>query len=104
MNYSASLVGAFTKLSLIVSAANLPLYVCCSLALFYTLSRDAKGLSPMLWFAGLGGVAFAVFAFLGVGWEPFLWALALGLAGVPIYFWMRRQLAGASSSATPVPR
>jgi APA family basic amino acid/polyamine antiporter len=104
MNYSASLVGAFTKLSLIVSAANLPLYVCCSLALFYTLSRDAKGLSPTLWFAGLGGVAFAVFAFLGVGWEPFLWALALGLAGVPIYFWMRRQVAGASSSATPVPR
>jgi APA family basic amino acid/polyamine antiporter len=104
MNYSASLVGAFTKLSLIVSAANLPLYVCCSLALFYTLSRDAKGLSPTLWLAGLGGVAFAAFAFLGVGWEPFLWALALGLAGVPIYFWMRRQLAGASNSATPVPR
>jgi basic amino acid/polyamine antiporter, APA family len=95
MNYSASLVGAFTKLSLIVSAANLPLYVCCSLALFTMLLRDAKGLSPALWLAGTGGVAFAAFAFFGVGWEPFIWALGLGLAGVPIYFWMRRRRPGA---------
>ena len=77
MNYSATLVGAFTKLSLIVSAANLPLYVCCSFALFALLRRDRAGLSPGLWFAGVGGIAFAAFAFKGVGWEPFLWALGL---------------------------
>ncbi len=98
MNYSSSLVGAFTKLSLIVSAANLPLYVCCSFALFYFLRRDPKGLSPALWLAGLGGVAFAAFAFFGVGWEPFLWALVLGLAGVPIYFWMRHRRAAAPAA------
>jgi APA family basic amino acid/polyamine antiporter len=91
MNYSASLVGAFTKLSLIVSAANLPLYVCCAFALFALLRRDAAGLSPGLWIAGLGGVAFAAFAFFGVGWTPFIWALLLALAGVPIYFFMRRR-------------
>ncbi len=95
MNYSATLVGAFTKLSLIVSAANLPLYVCCSFALFALLKRDPAGLSPGLWFAGAGGVAFAAFAFKGVGWEPFIWALALGLAGVPIYLWMRSRRGGA---------
>jgi APA family basic amino acid/polyamine antiporter len=89
MNYSASLVGAFTKLSLIVSAANLPLYVCCSLALFYMLRRNPAGMSPLLWIAGSGGVAFAAFAFFGVGWEAFIWALLLSLAGVPIYYWMR---------------
>ena len=99
MNYSQSLVGAFTKLSLIVSAANLPLYVCCSFALFAILRRDAAGLSPALWLAGLGGVAFSAFAFFGVGWEPFIWALVLAAAGVPIYFLMRRRgsLAAASS-------
>src|SRR5690606_33450284 len=48
MNYSATLVGAFTKLSLIVSAANLPLYVCCAFALFTLLKRDPAGLSPGL--------------------------------------------------------
>lgn len=100
MNYSASLVGAFTKLSLIVSAANLPLYVCCSLALFYLLRKDAAGLSPMLWIAGFGGVAFAAFAFFGVGLEAFIWALVLGLAGVPIYFWMRSRRAAAPAANT----
>jgi APA family basic amino acid/polyamine antiporter len=101
MNYSASLVGAFTKLSLIVSAANLPLYVCCSLALFVLLRRDAKGLSPALWLAGLGGVAFAAFAFFGVGWEAFIWALVLSLAGVPIYFWMRWRSGGSAVAVAP---
>jgi APA family basic amino acid/polyamine antiporter len=91
MNYSATLVGAFTKLSLIVSAANLPLYVCCSFALFTLLMRDSARPRPGLWFAGVGGVAFAAFAFKGVGWEPFLWALALSIAGVPIYLWMRQR-------------
>jgi amino acid transporter len=43
MNYSASLVGAFTKLSLIVSAANLPLYVCCSFAIFALLRSRSGG-------------------------------------------------------------
>jgi APA family basic amino acid/polyamine antiporter len=99
MNFSATLVGAFTKLSLIVSAANLPLYVCCAFALFTLLKRDPAGLSPGLWFAGAGGVAFAAFAFKGVGWAPFIWALVLALAGLPIYLWMRRR-AGAAA-ATP---
>ena len=91
MNYSESLVGGFTKLSLIVSAANLPLYVCCSFALFAMLRRDPAGLSPALWFAGVGGIAFSAFAFFGVGWEPFIWALVLTAAGVPIYLGMRRR-------------
>jgi basic amino acid/polyamine antiporter, APA family len=99
MNFSASLVGAFTKLTLIVSAANLPLYVCCSFALFFLLVRSRAGLPPALWLAGFGGVAFSAFAFFGVGREPFLWALGLSLAGVPIYFWMRARQPGAPSTA-----
>ena len=99
MNYSATLVGAFTKLSLIVSAANLPLYVCCSVALFVMLRKSPAGLSPLLWIAGAGGVAFAAFAFFGVGWEAFIWALALALAGVPIYYWMRGRRASAPTPA-----
>ncbi len=100
MNYSESLVGGFTKLSLIVSAANLPLYVCCSFALFAMLRRDPAGLSPALWFAGAGGIAFSAFAFFGVGWEPFIWALVLAAAGVPIYLWMRRRHPAAPAAAS----
>ncbi len=99
MNYSESLVGGFTKLSLIVSAANLPLYVCCSFALFAMLRRDPAGLSPALWFAGAGGIAFSAFAFFGVGWEPFIWALVLTAVGVPIYLWMRRRHPPAAVAA-----
>ena len=99
MNYTSTLVGAFTKLSLIVSAANLPLYACCAFVLFYLLRKNAAGLSPALWVAGLGGVAFAAFAFFGLGWEPFFWALALCAAGVPVYFWMRRKRGDVPAAA-----
>ncbi len=89
MNYSASLVKGFTFLSVVVTAANLPLYLCCALAIL-TFWRSARvALPPLMWVAGLGGIAFTVFAFFGVGKEPFLWALTLALAGVPIYYWMR---------------
>ena len=44
------------------------------------------GLPPGLWVAGLGGIAFSVFAFFGVGKEPLLWAVALALAGLPDLF------------------
>jgi APA family basic amino acid/polyamine antiporter len=101
MNYSDTLVGAFTKLSLIVSAANLPLYVCCSIALFLLLARRVGRPSAALWLAGAGGIAFAAFAFFGVGWEPFFWALGLGLAGVPIYYWMRARRAPDAAAAVP---
>ncbi|MGH8196896.1 MAG: APC family permease [Steroidobacteraceae bacterium] len=89
MNYSASLVAGFTFLSVVVTAANLPLYLCSALALFALWRRDRSALPSMIWLAGAGGLAFTAFAFVGVGQEPFLWALALALAGVPVYFWMR---------------
>jgi len=89
MNYSESLVAGFTFLSIVVTAANLPMYLCVALALFYLARRDPAALSPWMWLAGIGGIAFTAFAFVGVGKEPFLWALALALAGLPVYFWMR---------------
>jgi APA family basic amino acid/polyamine antiporter len=99
MNYSATLVGAFNKLTLIVSAANLPLYVCCSIALIHFLLRKDAGLARSLWFVCLGGLAFAAFSIRGFGWEAFFWALGLSLAGVPIYYWLRHRQAGAPAPA-----
>jgi APA family basic amino acid/polyamine antiporter len=90
MNYSESLVAGFTFLSVVVTAANLPLYLCCALAIFLLWRRMPGALPPALWLAGVGGLAFTAFAFFGVGMEPFLWALALALAGLPVYFLMRR--------------
>jgi APA family basic amino acid/polyamine antiporter len=89
MNYSESLVAGFTFLSVVVTAANLPLYICCALAILTLLRREPATLSPLLWLTGLGGIAFTAFAFKGAGMEPLLWAAALALAGLPVYFWMR---------------
>ena len=101
MNYNDSLVGGFTKLTVIVSAANLPLYLCCSLVIFMLWKR-APGLAPpALWLAAVGGLAFTAFAFFGVGLEPFLWAFALALAGLPVYFLMRRKHPAETATATP---
>ncbi len=101
MNYSESLVAGFTFLSVVVTAANLPLYLCCALALFVLRRRDPSALSPALWLAGAGGLAFTAFAFVGVGKEPFLWALALAFAGLPVYFLMRKFHPSPSVVASP---
>ncbi len=103
MNYSASLVAGFTFLSIVVTAANMPLYACCVVAFFYLWRRDPSQHSPMMWIAGLGGLAFTVFAFMGVGMEAFLWALALAAAGIPVYFWMRWRHPSPPVAATGIP-
>ncbi len=91
MNYSDSLVDGFTKLTVIVTAANLPLYLCGSLVVFMLWKR-APGLAPpALWLAALGGLAFTAFAFFGVGLEAFLWAFGLSFLGLPIYYLMRKK-------------
>lgn len=101
MNYSESTVAGFTKLAVIVTAANLPLYACCAIATFLLWKR-APGLAPpALWLAAVGGLAFTAFAFFGVGLEPFVWAFVLSLAGLPIYFWMRRRHPDRAAFATP---
>jgi APA family basic amino acid/polyamine antiporter len=89
MNYSKSLVEGFTFLTLVVSAANLPLYLLCAFALLVLWRRGTARLPGDLWVLGLLGTAYSVFAFVGLGREPFLWAIALGVAGLPVYLLMR---------------
>jgi APA family basic amino acid/polyamine antiporter len=81
MNYSKSLVDGFTFLSIIVTAANLPLYLCCALALVVLWRRDASTLPRSALGLGVAGAVYSVFAFIGIGREPFLWAIVLAAAG-----------------------
>jgi len=85
MNYSKSLVEGFTFLTLVVTAANLPLYLCCALALAVLWAKGEGKPSRDLLVLGLLGSAYTVFAFIGMGREPFVWGLALAAAGVPFY-------------------
>ncbi|MBD9479012.1 amino acid permease [Pseudoxanthomonas sp. PXM02] len=86
MNYSRSAVAGFTFLSTVVTAANLPLYLGCSLALGVLWWRGHRGAGRTLLVAAVLGVAYTVFAFIGMGAQPFWLALALMAAGLPLYF------------------
>jgi APA family basic amino acid/polyamine antiporter len=98
MNYSKSLVQGFAFLSLIVSAANLPLYLLSSIALAALALRRERPIPRDLVVLGLFGAGYSVFAFVGMGREPFLWALALAAAGLPIFFGLRLTRAKAPAS------
>jgi APA family basic amino acid/polyamine antiporter len=89
MSYSKSLVEGFTFLTNVVTAANLPLYLCCSLALGVMWRRGEKaGVRGMLAIS-VFGTAYALFAFVGLGHEPFMLGLVLAAAGLPLYAFMR---------------
>lgn len=89
MNYSDELVKGFVFLTNVVTAAALPLYFLSSLALGWLWfgRKDRGGLRlPILAALGAG---YSVFAIIGMGQKPFLWALALAGAGVVVYVLMR---------------
>jgi len=106
MSYSKSLVDGFTFLSKVVTAANLPLYLCCAVALGVVAKRrGGAGFYALLLIAALGA-GYVVFAFIGLGEEPFVLALLLAAAGLPLYLAMHARrivarLAASRGRATP---
>jgi len=91
MNYSRSLVQGFTFLTLMVTAAILPLYLFCAVALLVLWRRGHAPPGVDLALLGGFGTAYSVFSFVGVGSEPFLWSLALAMLGLPLYYVLRRR-------------
>jgi len=100
MSYSSSLVAAFTFITLLVTAANLPLYLACALALAVLWRRGAapcRGRGVLL--VAVIATLYVVYAFIGIGGAPFVYALGLIAAGLPLYFFMRRRGATAATKA-----
>ena len=104
-NYSQSIAGMFTLLSVIVTAGNLPFYFACSLSVVIG-ARKFPGVSPrraaMLSAVALGALMYCVFASIGIGIGPLLWALALVAAGAPVY-WICRHPSGVPPSIVAPP-
>ncbi|MFC5576599.1 amino acid permease [Lysobacter niabensis] len=98
MSYSKSLVDGFTFLSRVVTAANLPLYLCCSLALVILWRRGERAAMRGMLAVGLLGTGYVLFAFVGLGHEPFQLGLLLAAAGLPLYVFMRRRRAAAAAA------
>jgi APA family basic amino acid/polyamine antiporter len=94
MNYQDSLAGGFTFLSVVVTAATLPMYLGCSLAVLVLWRRGQvpqPGAREARWMiAAALAVIYCLWSFFGIGARSLLWALALGVAGVPCYWWYGR--------------
>ncbi|HEY2662112.1 MAG TPA: amino acid permease [Caulobacteraceae bacterium] len=89
MNYSKSLVQGFTFLSIMVTAACLPLYMFAALALVALWRRRERVVPKDLLILGLLGAAYSILAFVGAGAEPLFWTVVLAAAGLPIFLLMR---------------
>lgn len=90
MSYSKSLVSAFTFLTRVVTAATLPLYLCCALALLVLWQRRRAGCATRrVLLVAVASLLFVALAIVGIGREPFLYALGLCAAGLPLYALMR---------------
>lgn len=89
MSYSGTLAQAYTFLTTVVTAATLPLYLGCSLALFALWRRAGTTIRDGAALAAVLGGGYALLAFAGVGAESLGWAVALAAAGVPVYGWSR---------------
>jgi basic amino acid/polyamine antiporter, APA family len=108
LNYNASMAKVFTFLSVLVTAANLPLYLACSLAVLM-LWKQGKigrvGRRELLWFgAALLAAVYCIWVFVGVGAEPFLWAAALAALGIPFHLWARATQRAHEATTPPAAR
>jgi APA family basic amino acid/polyamine antiporter len=106
MSYNDSMAGAFTFLSLVVTAANLPIYFGCALAVLLLWRRrqlGTVGARERRWVvAALIAFVYCAWVSIGIGVKPLLYALALCAVGVPVYavyWWHAQRGAPASASA-----
>lgn len=102
VNYNESMAAGFTFLTVVVTAANLPLYLACSLAAIVLWRRGAiprLGARPVVWLTVAAiAAAYSIWVFIGVGAKPLLWALALGALGIPVHLWSTRSRYNGQSS------
>jgi APA family basic amino acid/polyamine antiporter len=100
MNYSRSLAQGFTFLSVMVTAANMPLYLMGALGLFLLWHRQQviadSASQGGLWLriSAVLAALYVLWAFIGIGTESLLWVSVLGAVGLPVYWgtrWWRQR-------------
>jgi APA family basic amino acid/polyamine antiporter len=103
-NYSQSIAGLFTLFSVVVTAANMPVYFACSLAIVVLKLRGVKGIqgAPAMPVAVAAACATAYCAWvsIGVGLKPLLWTLGLCALGLPLY-WVSRLVRSSHEAVVP---
>ncbi|MFL6600308.1 MAG: amino acid permease [Steroidobacteraceae bacterium] len=94
-NYSQSIGNLFVFLSVVVTAANLPVYLSCTLAILAISRREAtpapRTPTVTVTVAAASAAAYCAWVSIGIGIKPLLWTLALGAVSAPVY-WVSRYL------------
>ena len=89
MNYNDSMAGAFTLLSVVVTATNLPIYIGAALAVLVLWRRGQipkPGARELRWIvAAMLAAIYCVWASFGIGRKPLLQALGVCAPGVLVY-------------------
>ena len=91
MSYSDSLADGYIFLSLVVTAANLPVYILTAIALLRMPERSAIANYTLYASIALLAVIFVIISFFGIGLKPLLWSLVLALLGLPVYWYVQNQ-------------
>lgn len=90
-NYTQSINGLFTLLSVIVTAANLPVYFTCTLAILVIRRRHGMPMpqkaTMLVVGAGACAALYCAWVSIGIGIRPLLWTLFLGACCAPVYWW-----------------
>jgi APA family basic amino acid/polyamine antiporter len=95
-NYSQSIGSLFVFLSVVVTAANLPVYFTCTLAIVVLgrgggVAEAARKPTVMIFTAAICAAVYCAWASIGIGLKPLLWTVALGAVSAPVY-WASRYL------------
>ena len=102
MNYDNTMAGIYQFMVLLATTATLVLYLTCALALVRLLRArriPATGAyAAWLAVAGVVGTIYALWALVGAGQEAVLWGAGLLLAGVPVFYLMKRGAAAGAAS------
>jgi APA family basic amino acid/polyamine antiporter len=95
-NYSQSIGNLFVFLSVVVTAANLPVYFACALAIVVMAWRGGVGeaqrkLTATIIAAAACAALYCAWVSIGIGIKPLLWTVGLGALSAPLY-WLSRNL------------
>ena len=105
MNYSQSLAGIFTFLTLISVVSTLVLYTGCTAAALVLVARGQLG-GPALAICAAIGLLFSLWSYWGAGLEPTLWGAGMLATGIPVWIAVKRTRsspAGSSRAAAASP-
>jgi APA family basic amino acid/polyamine antiporter len=106
-NYTQSIGNLFVFLSVVVTAANLPVYFACTLAIVVIGRRGGVGgavrkPTVMITVAAVCAALYCAWVSKGIDIKPLLWTIGLGAVSAPLY-WLSRSLR-SSRHAVAVPR